>query len=114
MAAQNGSMVAMGRSGRSYNIDVYMPDAAATLLTFNVAGAAAATSSGTWVVPEDIVIVDYNLATAPTAVGVVLRANDAPINGGILRYASQLTTAATRAPIRIPVKGGVLLSGLQI
>jgi hypothetical protein len=48
MGASAGTLVAIGRSGRHYVIDTYIPDAVNTLLTFNMAGLAAATSATTF------------------------------------------------------------------
>ena len=107
MAATAGSIVMLGKqSGRTYTVDVYIPDAVATALTFNAAGLAASTSPASYRVPEDVTIIDVSIGTAPTAVGATLNVNGALVNGGTLRWANQLQTLANRAPLKIGVKGG--------
>ena len=63
MAAQNASLTLYGlKSNRTFVVDVYAPDAAATILTFNPTGPAGATSPTTFRVPEDVVIKDISVA----------------------------------------------------
>lgn len=112
MAAQAGTMICVGASGRTYSVDLYVPDAVATQLTFNPAGLAASTSPISWRVPEDVTIVDISGA-APTAVGFTLQANGAPISGGALRWANQLATLAKRAPLALKIRAGDFISALQ-
>lgn len=113
MAAQQATLTLIGRSGRTYAIDVHAPDAAATQLCFNPSGAAAATSPSTMRVPEDCVIHDISIATSPTATGVVLFNNSGAINGGTLRWANQLDSLVARQKLRIPLRAGDIISGLQ-
>jgi len=96
----------VGRSGRTYAVDLYIPDAVATDVTFNAAGLAASTSPGTYRVPEDVVIVDCSIGTAPTAVGAALNINGAVANGAALRWANQLQTLANRIKLKFEVKAG--------
>ena len=114
MAAQNASIVLVGlQSKRTYVVDVYAPDAAGTLLTFNPTGAAASTSPSTFRVPEDVVIRDLTIAASPTATNVALNINGAVIAGGVIRWANQLNTLPFRTPVNIPVKAGDFLGGTQ-
>ena len=113
MAATAGTLLMQGKSGRTYSVDVYIPDATGTLLTFNPAGLATTTSQNTFRVPEDVVIYDVSIGTAPTAVGVALNINGAVKNGAALRWANQLQTLANRAKISIPVQAGDFLGGVQ-
>lgn len=113
MAASAGTLIAVGKSGRSYSIDLYIPDAVATLITFGVTGNAAATSSATWRVPEDITIVDIATPAAPTATTVTLTADGAAVAGGVIRWTNQINTLATRVAMRIPIRAGSFLGGLQ-
>ena len=72
MAASAGTLMAVGaKTGRTYNVDLYIPDAIATLLTFNPAALAVVGSPNTWRVPtsENVIIYDVSTPTAPTAVG---------------------------------------------
>jgi len=113
MAASAGTMILQGKSGRIYSLDIYIPDAVATLLTFNPAGLAAATSPSDYRVPEDCVITDVTTATAPTAVGGTLKVNSGVVNGGTFRWADRLNTLSTRAKFAIPIRAGDFISVLQ-
>ena len=113
MAASAGTMVLKTRSGKTLTVDVYVPDAVATLLTFNPTGLAASTSPDSYRVPEDAVIVDITTAAAPTAVGATFKRNSAVINGGTFRWADRLNTLSNRAKMAIPVRAGDFISALQ-
>lgn len=114
MAASAGTLVCVGmKSRRTYNVDVYIPDAAGTLLTFNPSGAAASTSPSTWRAPEDVVITDISTATAPTATGFIFNANGASVNGGSIRWANQLAANPNRIRLALPVRGGDFLGATQ-
>jgi len=113
MAAQQATLTLIGKSGRTYAIDVHCPDAASTQLCFNPSGAAASTSPTTMRVPEDCIIYDFAVAASPTATGLVLYNNSGSIIGGALRHANQLVTLANRQKLRIPLRAGDIISGLQ-
>ena len=106
MAATTGTLYALGKSGRTYIVDVYVPDAVGGYWSLNPAGLAASTSPTSWRVPEDVTIYDYSSGTAPTAVGAIINVNGAVKNGGALRYSNQLATLATRGKLSIPVRAG--------
>ena len=113
MAAQQATLTLVGKSGRSYAIDVHAPDAAATQLCFNPSGAAASTSPNTLRVPEDCVITDISIAASPTATGAVLYRNSGSIIGGAIRWANQLDSLVNRQKLRIPLNAGDFLSAVQ-
>jgi len=113
MAASAGTMILQGKSGRIYSLDIYIPDAVATQLTYNTAGLASASSPNSYRVPEDSVLVDVTTATAPTAVGGALKVNSGVVNGGTFRWADRLNTLSNRARFAIPIKAGDFLSVLQ-
>lgn len=113
MAASAGTAVFLGKSGRVFAVDVYIPDAVATQLTFNAAGLAASTSPTSYRVPEDCVLIDITTAAAPTAVGGSLRVNSGVVNGGTFRWADRLNTLSTRAKFAVPIKSGDFVSVLQ-
>ena len=107
MAATAGSIILLGKqSGRTYTVDLYIPDATGTALTFNPAGLAASTSPASYRVPEDVRIIDVSIGTAPTAVGATLNVNGAVVNGGTLRWANQLQTLANRAKLNKGINKG--------
>jgi len=113
MAASAGSMKFVGKS-RTYTIDMYIPDAIATDITFSASGLAAATSQATWRAPENVVMTEVSLsAAAPTAVGAFLTVNNAVVNGGTWKHANQLSTLATRMSFYVPIKAGDFVGARQ-
>jgi len=112
MAAQNGTFVFVGKSGQTYTVDCYIPDAIATKLTFNPSGLAASTSTDYWKAPEDCVLVDVSGA-APTAVGATITLSGALYTGKTFRWANQLATLATRMKHKIPIPAGEQVGALQ-
>jgi len=114
MAAQNGSLVLVGlQSKKTYNIDIYLPDATSTYWTFNMAGNALSTSPSQLVIPEDVQFYDFSLTTAPTATSVTLQVDNGPVIGGVIRYANQLTSLPNRQRFNIIFKKGSIVQGLQ-
>jgi hypothetical protein len=114
MAASNGTMFLLGKSGRSYAVDLYLPDAVGGLVGFNPNGASASTSPTQYRVPEACVITDVSIVTGTTAVGAVLNVNNAALQGGALRYAIHLNTLNNRPSLRIPVAAGDFVGATQI
>lgn len=106
-------MKLIGASGRTYTIDVYIPDAVATYLTFNPQGLAATTSPIFWILPEAATIVDISTATAPTAVGFTIEANGASVSGGVCRWTNILSTNTNRMTLNIPLSKGTQISAKQ-
>lgn len=113
MAASAGVMKLVGTSGRTYTVDIYIPDAVATYLTFNPQGLAGTGSPTFWILPEAATITDVSTAAAPTAVGFTVQANGASVAGGVARWTNQLSTNTNRIPLNIPLSKGVQLSALQ-
>lgn len=114
MADSAGTMVLKGiKSGRTYSIDLFLPDAVATEVKFNPTGKALTSSPADFRVSEDSLIVDLTTATAPTAVGGNFRINSGLVNGGAYRYADRLNTLSKRADLLIPVRAGDFISILQ-
>ena len=113
MAASAGTITMIGASGRTYCVDIFLPDAVATVVTFNPSGKATATSVANIKLPEDVVVTDIATATAPTAVGGTLKINSGVVNGATYRWADRLNTLSNRAKFAIPVIAGDFLSILQ-
>ena len=113
MAASNGTLVIMGRSGRKYEYDVYTPDATGTQLGFSGTGLASSTSQTQLVIPEDGAITEFIEVAAPTAVGFCFSLDSASVQGGTVRHANVLSTLATRVTQLIPVRAGQILTALQ-
>jgi hypothetical protein len=113
MAANAGTIVLLGKSGRTYTVDAYVPDAVATFLGLNASGLAASTSPTTWRAPEPCLLKDVSIGAAPTAVGAILQLNNANANGGTIRWANQLAANPNRMKINVPINGGDFVSFLQ-
>lgn len=113
MAASNATLNIRGKSGRTWSIDAYVPDAVATFIGFNATGLSGTASPTSFVVPEDGIIVDWVAVAAPTAVGFNIQLNSASMPGYTLRHANQLCTLAKRQELYLPVKQGDILSALQ-
>jgi len=113
-AAANGTLYAVGKSGRQYVVDIYQPDAAATLMTFNPSGAAVAASLAYWRAPEDVFIRDFSIATGTACVGATFNSSGALINGATIRYANHLNTLNNRPPLNIGIRQGELLGAVSI
>jgi len=113
MAAQAGSMVFVGaETGTIHVVDIYIPDATATYLTFNGVGLAASTSNAYWAAPENCYLVDISGA-APTAVGAVITFDGSPVKNQTFRWANQLATLATRLKHKVFVPAGTQVGALQ-
>lgn len=113
MAVSAGTMLFKGVSGKTYSVDLYIPDAVATNVTFNGSGKATSTSNAYWNTPEAGFIVDVSTPASPTAVGAIITKDGAQVTNGCIRWANQLNTLATRPSHAIPVSGNVQLGLLQ-
>jgi len=113
MAATAGTLVLLGKTGRVYTVDIYIPDATGTKLGFNPAGLAGTSSATNYRIPEDCQIVDVSIGSAPTAVGAALTVNSGVVNGGAIRWANQLQTLANRLKMKIPLRQGDFIEYTQ-
>jgi hypothetical protein len=113
MAAQNGTITLVSKSGRTYTCDVYLPDAAASFWTFNPTGTAGSGSPTQFRIPEDVVLTDLSIAASPTATASGLTVNNGAVIGGMIRHANCLNSLPYRIPLRIPLKGGDFLGALE-
>lgn len=114
MAAQAGTVVMVGaKTGTTYSIDVYVPDATATFLGLNASGLSASTSPTHYTTLEPCVIVDISIGTAPTAVGAIVQIGDANQNGMALRWANQLAANPNRPKFKWFIPAGTQVSFLQ-
>ena len=113
MAAQAGTIVLVGKSGKTYTVDAYVPDATGTFLALNASGLAASTSPSTYRVQEDCLLKDVSIGTAPTAVGAILQRNNSSENGATIRWANQLAANPNRMKLNVPIYAGDFLSFLQ-
>lgn len=105
-AAGNATLTLITASGKTVTIDVYLPDAAATVCTFNPTGPAGTASPSTLRIPENARIYDISTAAVTTATSAVFVINSGLVNGGVIRWANQLNTLANRQKLNIPVRAG--------
>lgn len=113
MAAQAGTIYfESADDGEVFAVDIYIPDAVSTYLTFNGVGLAASTSTTYWAAPEDCYLVDISGA-APTAVGGVITFDGSPVKNHTFRWANQLATLATRAKHKLFIPRGTQVGALQ-
>ena len=113
MAANAGTLLAVGKSGRTYSFDLYVPDAAATYVGFNKSGLASTASPTTYTADEDMTVVDISIAAVPSALGAVFQIGQGSQNGTTLRWANQLAANPNRPKFRIGIPGGAQVSMLQ-
>lgn len=114
MAAQNGTLTLRSlKTGRTFTVDCYLPDAVSTFVGFAPTGLASSTSPTQYRVPSDCIIEDFAATAAPTAVGNVLTVNSALINGGTMRYAAQLVSLNSRTKFNIRLAKGDIIQYVQ-
>lgn len=109
-----GSLVFIGASGKTYEVDMYVSDVAAGAIQFDQGAGASATSGTFWRTPENVTLVDYAQVTG-TADTEKWRLT---LNGrptfNLLRYDTHVSTASTRPPLNIKIAKGVNIAGIQI
>ena len=113
-AAQNGTFIFVGRSGRTYPIDAYFSDVAAAKVTFNPTGLAVAGSDTYWRAPEPVTLIDAAIHTGMTETGCVMTEDGATRNGAVIKYVPFLDSVATRPRLNIPFAAGSLIGAIQL
>lgn len=114
MAATAGTIFAKGmRTGTTYAIDVYVPDAVADVLRFDSGAGAGSTSAVDYAFPEDVVIYDASFAAAPTATRVRITGNGVP-SANTIRYGSYAYNLNNRPLMNIKVKAGTRIGGVNL
>ena len=113
MAARFGTMLFKGVSGKVYSVDIHIPDAVATKVTFNGSGLSSSTSSAYWTTPEQGAVIDISAAGAPTAVGAIFTLDANQFPNECIRWANQSNALNNRPKFMIPVRAGVQLGMLQ-
>lgn len=104
-AAGNATLTILTRKGTK-TIDVYLPDAAATLATFNPTGPAGTTSPNTIRMPDAGIIYDISTAAVTTATSAVFVINSGLVNGGVIRWANQAASNPNRQKLKIHFEKG--------
>jgi len=106
MAAQAGTLKATTTGGKTILIDLYLPDATGTFLTFNSNGLAGTTSEDQHIVAEDMIVEDISVSAAPTAVGASMIVNSGNIPGTAVRWANQLAANPNRPKLAFGLRKG--------
>jgi hypothetical protein len=102
------------KTGRFYNIDIYISDVVSAKCTLNAYGAAVAGSDNFVVLPEDAVLIDLSVITGPTVmVGLVPTSNGAPLTQYNFRIANFLSTLTSRTKLGVGFKGGNNIGFIQ-
>lgn len=110
---ENGAIVLTGKSGRNYNISMYVSDVIGAFVTMNLNGTAVAGSQNFLIIPEDCVIQDISIATGNTVTtSGIIQQNDAN-TGNVVVWANQVNTLATRVKPMVPLSRGAKLTILQ-
>jgi len=113
MAATNGSMIFVGRSGFTYSKDIYQSDTVNTPINWDAGVGASATSPTTWRCPEDVLLTDYAVVTGAAQTKLQITQNGVP-NGNALRQSIHLNTLSNRPSLRIPFNKGDDIGALQL
>ena len=106
MAARAGTLKATTVSGKTVLLDLYLPDATGTFLTFNSNGLSGTTSENQHIVAEDMIIEDISVNAAPTAVGASMIVNSGNIPGTAIRWGNQLAANPNRMKLAWGLKAG--------
>jgi len=112
---KNGVFTFKGRSGRIYNVSVYLSDVANAKITLSSRGKAGTSSDTFWTAPEPVVLIDYSqtTGTADTTV-LTLLSDDNTIPGSVLDYVSHVSTSALRPPINVGFRPGAKVGAVQL
>lgn len=105
MANQAGTAVFVGRSGMTYLKDVLVVDTNVTLANWDAGDGAATTSPTYWVPPEDVILRDLIVAAATTITKLRVIRNGIA-TGDMLRVAAHLVSITFRPILNIPVRAG--------
>lgn len=113
-APKTGSMNWVGaRSGRAYNLSVYVSDVAAAPVRFSQDGAAGAGTPDFWIAPEDVILADFSIPTGLTDTTVLkFFTNDTP-TGQVIQDANHVNTLATRARLGFGARAGRKITFIQ-
>jgi hypothetical protein len=104
-AAQYGVIIFVGRSGRTYAVDVYISDVAGALINWDSGSGASSTSETFWTPPEQVVMRDFAVHAGMTQTSARVARNSVP-TGDTLRYAVHLDTLSYRPVLNIPFGAG--------
>jgi len=113
MAAQYGTFVLKGFSGRTYSVDCYLDDTATNPVRFDGGAGATATSPTFWTSPELTCLIDVIIAAATGQTKTQLSRNNAP-TGNILRNSVQLASVTVRPDLRIVYPAGSQIMATQL
>ena len=113
MAATQGTMTFIGRSGKTYIKDVYLSDTVNTPINFDGGIGASATSPLEVTFPEEVILKDVALVTGAAQTKLQLARGGVP-TGDMLRHTLHLNTLAFRPALRIGVRAGVRLTAIQL
>lgn len=114
-APQIGFIKAIGSSGRTYQVSIYLSDVASAVGNLSVDGKAGTGTPTYWLVPENCVLVDFAIHTGMTDTTLALAtAGQARIPGTNMSYAAHLDSSNARPALSIGLKSGTQFGLLQL
>jgi len=109
-----GGMIFVGKSGKTYSIDMYVSDVNGAQVNFDGGSGASSSSPTFWIAPEDVVLTDYAQVTGTADTEKLrLTANGRPISS-ILRYGVHLTSLNNRPKLQIGFRAGTQIGAIQL
>ena len=114
-AGTPGAIVAIGRSGQSYNRQTWFPDAANSVLRFDQGVGVSATLGETWTTfPEDVVVKDIFITATGTPAATFFRlVMDGVPTSQQFAVAQLLVANPARPGLSLSIPRGSRLSGIM-
>jgi len=111
---ETGEIIVLGQSGRTYHYGFYMSDVTGARANIEQAGIPTSGSPQDVMMLENGYIVDMTITTGLTQTTYAqFMVGGSPIAGGITKLSSRLDTLNNRAPLHLPVIGGLRLEIMQ-
>jgi hypothetical protein len=112
--AETGEITVLGQSGRTYHYGIYVSDVPGARCNIEQAGVPGTGSPTDAMMLESGFIVDMTITTGNTTTTYSqFMVGGSPIAGGIVKNSAHLDTLNNRAPLHIPVIGGLRLEIMQ-
>ena len=113
MAATQGTVTFVGRSGRTYVKDLYLSDTVNTKINWDSGAGASATSDLDTDFPEPVFLADLAVVTGAAQTKLHLIRNGVS-TGNFLRHTLHLNTLAFRPQMRIPFAARDRITMVQV
>jgi hypothetical protein len=111
---ETGEVTVLGSSGRTYHYGFYSSDVPGARMNIEQAGVPGNGSPTDVMMLENGFIVDLTITTGQTVTTYAqFMVGGSPIAGGIVKLSAHLDTLNNRAPLHVPVIGGLRLEIMQ-